>query len=341
MTSSDKIKDLYDLTITKRKTVLPVSNTVLETSNPTRKVIIMKLSYASIAGKPFCDYLTVTMPAYALQSVTPSLQELFETAGMTSFDDGSTYLIDGNTGAFKLKTNPRYITLSASGGILEHFRNLKLFDQYITILNEHPHKITRLDATADYFVTYAPDVIQQFKIASNASKIVLTRKELSPSDIHYFLGSNEHGHETGTIYLGDRKTHSVYGKIYDKSFERTSKGYTSPGQTVRVELTLKADTGISLRDAHNPENVFYHYASRSLVMPPPHFIGWKPNVTGFELPAQKDLFTPAGKILNIFKFSTELSRAFRIAVKAFGPEALQVLTSQLRIAFLLKHPPTI
>lgn len=301
----------------------------------------MKLSYASIAGKPFCDYLTVTMPASVLQSVTSSLQELFETAGMSSFDDGLTYSLDGNSGAFKLKTNPRYITLSASGGILEHFRNLNLYDQYITILNEHPHKITLLDATADYYVTYAPDVIQEFKNACNASKIVLTRKVLSPSDIQYWFGLNENGHETGTIYLGKKGTHSVRGKIYDKSFERTSKGFPSPGQTVRVELSLKADTGISLRDAHNPENVFYHYASRSLVMPPPHFIGWQPNVTGFELPAQKDLFTPAGKILNIFKFSTELSRAFRIAVKAFGDEALQVLTSQLRIAFLLKHPPSI
>lgn len=302
----------------------------------------MKLSYTSIAGVPFCDYLNLTMPADCLDAVTLSLQGIFEIAGLSSFDGGVTYLIDGNSGSFKLKANSRYITLSASAGILQHFRELGLYDEYISLLTEYPHKITRLDATADYFVPYCPDVIQSFKKAANASKIHLTRKNLDPKkDVKVFMGLNEHGDETGTIYLGNRETHSVHAKIYDKGFERTSKGYNSPGQVIRVELTLKADTGISLRDAHNPENVFYHYAAKSIVTPPPSFTGWTPNLTGYDLPKQQDLFTPAGKILNIFKHSVDVGRAMRIAIKAYGDEALDVLISQLKTAFKLKQTPVI
>ena len=297
----------------------------------------MKLSYTSIAGVPFCDYLNLTLPAYTLEPITFQLAYLFEVAGMSSFDNGITYQLDSNSGAFKIKTNSRYITLSASGGILQHFRDLGLFNEFISILTEYPHKITRLDATADFYVPYAPDYIKTIKNAAMASKIDLTRKSLDPKkDVKVFMGLNEQGDETGTVYLGNRITHSVYAKVYDKGFERQSKGFISSGQLIRVEFTLKSDTGISLRDAHNPENVFYHYASRSLVTPPPHFTGWVSNQTGYVLPKQQDLFTPAGKVLNIFKHSVDVGRAIRIAVKAYGDEALTVLTSQLRIAFHLK-----
>lgn len=297
----------------------------------------MKLSYTSIAGVPFCDYLNLTLPAHALEPIRSQLDYLFEMAGMSSFDSGITYQLDGNSGAFKIKTNSRYITLSASGGILQHFRDLRLFNEFISILTEYPHKITRLDATADYFVSYAPDFIKTIKNAAMASKIDLTRKALDPKkDVKVFMGLNEQGDETGTVYLGNRITHSVYAKVYDKGFERQSKGFTSTAQLIRVEFTLKADTGISLRDVHNPENVFYHYAARSLVTPPPHFTGWFPNETGFVMPKQQDLFTPAGKILNIFKFSVDFGKAFRIAVKSYGDEALSVLISQLKVAYHLK-----
>lgn len=297
----------------------------------------MKLSYTSIAGVPFCDYLNVTLPADTHQAIKTQLDYLFELAGLSSYDDGVTHQLDGNSGAFKIKKNSRYITLSASGGILQHFRDLGLYNEYISILTEYPLKITRLDATADFYVSYAPDVIKTIKIAAMTSKIDLTRKALDPKkDVKVFMGLNEQGDETGTVYLGNRETHSVYAKVYDKGFERQSKGFSSAAQLIRVEFTLKADTGISLRDAHNPENVFYHYASRSLVTPPPHFTGWLPNQTGYVLPKQQDLFTPAGKILNIFKHSVDVGRAIRISVKAYGDEALSVLTSQLRVAFHLK-----
>lgn len=297
----------------------------------------MKLSYTSIAGVPFCDYLTVTMPADSLEPLKNSLLELFDATGLSTFDDGTTYQIENKPGALKLKSNPRYLTLSASGGILEHFRQTGFYDEYIAILSEYTLKITRLDATADYLVAYAPDVINAYKNAAMASKIHLTRKELDQRDIKYFMGQNEHGHQTGTIYLGNRETHSIHGKIYDKGFERYSKGYENYLQTVRIELTLKADTGVTIRDAHSPENVFYNYASRSLVIPPPHFTGWEPNTTGYTLPKQPDLFTPAGKILNIFKNSLDLSRAMRIAVTGYDKQALDVLLSQFRIVFLSRH----
>ena len=297
----------------------------------------MKLSYTSIDGYPFCDYLNVTMPSAELDTLKTSLEYILENAGLSSFDGGLTYQADENSGAFKIKISAAYFVLSASGSMLKHFRNLGLYDEYISVLSEHPHKITRLDATADFIVTYAPDVIKSVKSSAMASKIHLSRKALDPKkDVKTFMGMNENGHETGTVYLGER-TNSVSAKVYDKGHERKSRGYELTPQTVRVEFTLKADTGVSLRDAHNPENVFYHYAARSLVTPPPHFTGWTPNETGFEIPKQQELFTPAGKILNIFKHSIDVGRAIRIAVKAYGDEALDVLISQLKTSFRLKQ----
>lgn len=298
----------------------------------------MLLHYSSIVGAVHCDYLNVTMPSLALAELKADLSGLFDAAGLSSSGDGETYTLADSPGAFKLRHNSRYITLSASGGILRHFRDLGVMNYYLEILGKYPHKITRLDATSDFSVIYAPKVIQDFKTRANAGKLQLTRKALDPkTDITTFMGLNDNGHETGTVYLGNIKSHSVYGKIYDKTFERRQKGILQDSDVIRVELTLKADTGVSLKDVFDPEKVFYHFASRSIVSPPPHFNGWEPFGSGFEIPKQAELFTPAGKIQNIFSNSLDLSRAFKIAKTAYLSEALDVLVAQLRIAFLKRE----
>lgn len=300
----------------------------------------MKLNYTSMFGQPFCDYLNVTLPTSSKDELLYHLNGLIDSSGISTFDSGLTYGIDGHPGTLKVKTNSRYITLSASGGMLQHFRNLRLFDSYLEIISKFEHKVTSMDATADFFVTYAPDVIQSVKRGAMASEIALTQKQLPSTNCKWLLSPNANGDETGTVYLGKRASHSVQAKVYDKGQERIDKGYAYSGQVVRIELSLKSDTGISLRDAHNPENVFYHYAHRSLVIPPPHFIGWNPLHSGFTIPAQVELFEPAGKILNIFKFSPDVGRAIKIALTAFPTETLDVLIAQFRLAFLSRQSST-
>ena len=102
----------------------------------------MKLNYTSIASAPFCDYLNVTMPSSHYEALQSSLAYLIETACLTSYD-GITYSVDGNSGTLVIKLHARYLMLSASGGILQHFRNLGLYDEYISTLSEYPSKITR------------------------------------------------------------------------------------------------------------------------------------------------------------------------------------------------------
>lgn len=301
----------------------------------------MKLSYTSIAGGVFCDYLNVTLPASVKSDLLFQLSAFIDTAGLSSYDDGETYQLQGSSGALKLKSNSRYLTLSASGAMLRHFRDLGIYDYYLQIISMYEHKVTLLDATADFYVTYAPSVVQDFKNAAIASEIVLTRKNLPSTACKWLFSPNEHGYETGTVYLGKRDTHSVQAKIYDKGHELRSKGVNELSQIVRVEISCKSDTGVSLRDAHNPENLFYNYTHRSIVTPPPHFVGWDPLHIAYALPVQKELFEPAGKILNIFKFSNDVARAFRLALEHFPNEALSVLQVQLRTAYLLRHCPIV
>lgn len=297
----------------------------------------MKLSYTSIAGVVHCDWLNITFSALDLLPLKTDLDDLFNVAGLSSSGDkGDTYTLANDNGALKLIPNSRYIKLSVSGGILTHLRTVNAFDYLIEIVSKYPHKITRCDVTADFHVSYAPDVLKSFIKLQKASKLQISRKLLARSDYRTVLSDNEHGHETGTLYLGKRDTHSVHCRIYDKGFERRSKGYKYHGEVIRVEFSLKADTGVSLRDVHYPESVFYYYAHRSIATPPPHYVGWEPNGSSYEIAPQKELFTPAGKILNIFKNSLDVARAVKIAITAYPLEPLETLVQQFRIACKLR-----
>ena len=302
----------------------------------TAKAIIMILSYASIVAPPFCDYLNVTFPSYAINELEIDLNGLFDSIGLSHDEAAKTYHLANSPGALKFYKNARYAVLSISAGILKHMREQKAFDTLIEIISKYEHKITRCDATADFHVPYAPDTIARYKNLVQTQDVYLTRKKIGLTEHETRLSNNINGDETGTIYLGHTKTHSVCCKVYDKTHEQQSKYNLTISQTVRVEITLKNDTGVSLRDVHNPESIFYNYAYRSLVEPPPHFTGWLPNGSSYQLPPQKDLFTPAGKILNIFKNSNDIARACTMAVKAYGDDALDTLVQQLRTVFKLR-----
>ena len=174
--------------------------------------------------------------------------------------------------------------VSTSGGILRLLREKGRFLDYLAVIGSFPYRVTMLHVTADYLCASVPAVVAAVKMAALSGSLSLTRKSLQPSHCSYLGGIDVDGHETGTVYLGKRENADVWAKVYDKRHERLSRGFADPGSLLRVEVALQSDVGVTLRDVHQPADVFFQYAGKSLVAVPDGFAGWQSHAEGFVLP---------------------------------------------------------
>lgn len=209
---------------------------------------------------------------------------------------------------------------SASGGFLEVLRRASMYGDYLSAIASFPHRVSMLHATAD-FQADAPEVIQALKSVAYAGDVSLTRKAVQPSNVQVLLSPNHEGCETGTVYLGNRKNADVWAKVYDKGHERRSRGFPDPGNLIRVEIAVQSDMGATLRDAYNPHDLFYQFASPSLVTPPPDLLPWVPMGEGFVMPKVQSNITGVQKITAVLSNSPDFKRVLSIAVEEYGDGA--------------------
>lgn len=182
-------------------------------------------------------------------------------------DRGSTWKL--NEGVMKIQYGSAWTRFSASGAILAHLRLQGVFMDYLSALSESPHNVTRLDAAYDV-LSDAPPIISRLR-RQYPRECNLTRKALRTKSI---LTTRTDGQETGTWYVGHRSTSKVTARVYDKqheSFER--RGEEIPPMT-RYEITIKGQMGPSLRDAAEPERIFWHFASPTLLKRPEGVSDW-------------------------------------------------------------------
>lgn len=303
-----------------------------------------KLLYSSILGSVFCDYFAITFPSDCLDNIKADLSSVFDLCGLQPSEfSQDIYEVDNLPGKLILGIEPRskLARLSVSGSICSHLRDHKVWDSLISVVNSYPHKVTLMDATADFYVSDIPAYLDSLKMRSRAGSVRLSRKNLPASSCKWFFSASHYtpDAETGTIYLGRTGSHDVTCKVYDKQQERFEKGFLDTPPIVRVEFRLTAK--LSLRDVHSPSDIFYHYAQQSLVVPPPDYVAWQPYGSGFDVQRQPDLFTTAGKILNILKFSTLFGKVFRMASLEWGNDALPELQKLVTIAFHSKSNPSV
>lgn len=310
--------------------------------------ILRCFPYASMAVRPFADYLNVTVPFEQAQAVREALLPVIDSIGsFEEVEEGLFQFVELRAGArgslevqkagvLKMKRRGKVLVVSASGAILGRMRSAGLYGEYLAVLGSFPHRVSMLHATADYYVPSPPSAIAQVKQAASAGELSLTRKRLLPSQCVYLLGADSDGLETGTAYLGQRQNADVWAKVYDKRHERLSRGFSDPGSVVRVEVAVQSGAGATLRDALDPSDVFFHFAGRSLVEVPLEFAGWSPHGEGYVLGERRER-TLFERFENLLEGSRDVRRLADMAIQLYGDMAAQVLGRKI-VALCGGHP---
>lgn len=261
--------------------------------------ILSRLSFESMAGRPFTDYLNVSTPLDSFEEMQSSCRSVLDLLGnFEEVAEGLVQFFELGTkkgvlcpiarGTVKFSRRGKVGIVSTSGWVLRMLRERSLLPEYLAAIGSYPHRVTMLHATADFYVPSPPAVIQAFKAAAFAEELSLTRKGITKEQCSVVLRPDDNGEETGTLYLGQRANADVWAKVYDKRHQQICSGYRDPGPLVRVEVACQSGVGATLRDASDPTAVFFHYAGRSLVAAPPDFSGWAPHGEGYVLGERRE-----------------------------------------------------
>jgi hypothetical protein len=252
-----------------------------------------------------CDYLNVTFDNHFNPAAT--LEKLLLSMGADVRFDGLYRL--GESGTVKLGIRYGVYCVSASGAALAHMRDVGGFMHWLSALGEFPHRITRLDAAMD-FEEDGADVIDRLRDRYPSGFVNLGRKAMQ---VKLILGVRPDGRETGTFYVGHRSKARATARVYDKAWERlVNAGVVGPPRT-RYEITVKQDYGATLRDAAEPDRLFWHVAAPGLIDRPDDVPAWCADWgTGWEAPPRPDLL-PAELLSRRVPVSPELALLASIA----------------------------
>lgn len=296
--------------------------------------IVNQLSVTSMIGVPFADYLNVTVPYDVGSEVVEKILPVIESIGpMGEVEPGVYRLYDGSlkptSAVFKFKKRGKVHVLSASGMALDALRLTGNYADYLREISLYPHRVSMLHVTQDYFVLSPSEVILAVKDAAFSESLYLTRKKLLKEHVTVMLAPGANGLDTGTVYLGNRANADVWAKVYDKQHERQKRVGSDPGPIVRVEIAVQSDVGATLRDAFNPRDLYFNFASKSLVEAPEGFQGWSPSGEGFVLGQSREIL-PLDRLDRLLDFSLDLRRVVEIAVAAYGDKSGDVLARLIR-----------
>lgn len=256
------------------------------------------LSLAGVKAHPVvCDFLKLTFPRERRADVLEAIRPLLHSAGAEQVTDDLWYLLPARCdfselaavtkkkGTLKLGAVGQVMTFGLSGVGCKAFRDRDLWHALLAELSAFPHKVTAMDAAADFECDAAPHV-RVARDKGRSGTLALSRKHVLPEHVYDHLSLDLRGELTGTVELGKRRSVEVRAKVYDKRHERESAGFVDPGPLLRVELSL-GDVGLTLRDAALPASVFHHY-SGDLVPRPDGVADWIAQGEGFFMEPQKE-----------------------------------------------------
>jgi hypothetical protein len=291
-------------------------------------VSILPIKNAYCLCEPFTDYLNLTAPKEHGEAIFSQLRPILDSLGCSEVVEGL-FQLPSKLGTFKRSVRGQVSIFSASGGFLEALRVNRLYGDYLVVFSEFEHRVSMLHATVDFRLD-SPEVLEAVYQMASSGQLQLTRKTLNPLHVSRLTGKNSEGIDTGTVYLGSRKNSDVWAKVYDKRQERLAKGFDDVGPMLRIEIAVQSDVGATLRDASNPHDIFYHFASRSLVVPPEKFKGWEAHGSGFLIEKRPDNFTTWERLWGIMSHSSDVDRMVELAISDYGDDALVELTKLLR-----------
>jgi len=235
-------------------------------------------------------------------------------------------------GVLRVDKKSSYSRISASGSVLAYLRMQNKFNDYLDLLGSVPHKVTRLDAAYDTDEDGAK-VFSRLKRKYREKPVMLTRQGLKANFVSEFREVD--GKETGSFYAGHRTKSGVTGCVYDKALEILQRtGATDGLPRSRYELRVRSSIGPTLRDAAEPDKLFWHFMSPALIRKPKGFkidswvSGWGGGWTS-DKPSPPD---PAGSIRYLLEASLVFER-LEVLADDLGPNGRQYLRRQLNKRF--------
>lgn len=291
--------------------------------------MILPLTQDKCLCLPFADYANITVAKTDADDVLAGLMPILDMFGCSQLSPGLFCLPGKGSGTVKAVSRHAVTSFSASGQFLSNLRANDMLDQYLTVFSDYSHNVSMLHATVDYDV-YAPEVLREIYDLGQSGQFYLSRKAMNPKHVTRFMGLDADGVETGTVNLGYKANYDVWAKVYDKRHERLSKGFPDPNQMLRIEIAVQTDVGATLRDISNPHDIFYQYASKTLVEAPQGFKGWQSYAGGLTLEKKAQDLTTWQRLWGVIENSNDFKRVIDLAIADYGDDAEKELSKLIR-----------
>ncbi len=219
------------------------------------------------SGIVFCDWLDVTMPPDREHDVRAELGPLLCAAGFGRESD-DLYRVDGGT--VRLTANRGWFKVGISGQSCAMLRLHGVWTEVLFVLGSGPHRVTRVDCALDIPMDGA-DAIERLQAVYPSGHVRLSQRPVRITEV---LSTRSDGRKSGSWYAGRRGQSEVTCRVYDKALEALEKrGEDLPPRT-RCELTVCKGVGPTLRDAAEPERLFWHYMAPAILPRPEGVPAW-------------------------------------------------------------------
>ena len=273
----------------------------------------------------FCDWLDVTTPPDREYELRSSLGPIFCGAGGSKLSDD---LYDLGDGKIKIGIMRGVFRVSLSGACIRVLCIQGLWETVLSELGDGPHRVTRLDAAVDLDLDGA-DALEALETAYPRGEVRLSRR---PIRISQMLSTRPDGRKTGTWYAGHRSAAEITCRVYDKAKQLLdTRGIEIPPRT-RAELTVRK--GCTLRDAYQPDRVFWHYMAPAILQRPSDVPEWSSGwAEGWKM--ERTNLLPAQRLKGLIERSPDLAAIIELA-DAVGPMgrsmALRLVEDRIRRA---------
>lgn len=272
----------------------------------------------------FCDWLDVTYAkGEPLDGVRAFLSEFCDEVEWSREDSTQYAFRHGvETGSVRIERSRTVERVSASGASLARIRAIGVLGEYLGLLGDAPHNITRLDATYDV-PTVNPGRVIRSHYRATRDGLAFGRKALKTSKL---WSPGIDGLDTGTVWHGYGSDAKVKAKVYDKGHQMLERYAAVVPPAVRYELTFRREVGASLRDAYQPAPIFWHHASPLGLKRPSGVPEWSPGAIGCVFP-RREAPTAYERALRAVERLPLLDLA-RLA-REVGPEGVAVIQRHL------------
>ena len=277
----------------------------------------------------FCDWLDVTYSpeAFDYDAFYQAFVQIYPavTEGHIR-NDGARVIIVGH-GSLHLSFKKTFIRVSASGGVLNALRSSRCYMDFLGLLTDWPHRVTRIDVSMDRAVSGSHVIAHLWRKYKNG--LTLGQRALKTAQV---LAVDDRGRTTGTFTAGYRSKATRTLKVYDKRWEVLCKHDYPIADRTRYEFTMKGGKSSthaqpSLRDAALPAPLFWDMAS-SILKAPKNVEVWKDTSMTPWSYDRVDNSTIWEKFCSLLETSPDMQRLNNYALE-LGDPAMKLLISRI------------